>query len=82
MIFGLILAGAVGIDYMIFALNSHLQTAKKTFGISVAALTSMVSFFALSFSGTSAVAVFGLSVAINIAICAFLAGIYANKFTA
>ncbi|MBQ3674095.1 MAG: hypothetical protein II923_00620 [Campylobacter sp.] len=80
-IFGLILAGAVGVDYMIFALNSHLQTAKKIFGISVAALTSMVSFFALSFSGTSAAAVFGLSVAINIAICAFLAGIYANKFT-
>ena len=81
-IFGLILAGAVGVDYMIFALNSHLSTGKKAFGISVAALTSMVSFFALSFSGTAAVAVFGLSVAINIAICAFLAGIYANKFTA
>lgn len=80
-IFGLILAGAVGVDYMIFALNSHLSTGKKAFGVSVAALTSVISFFALSFSGTAAVSAFGLSVAINILIWAFFAQIYSHKFS-
>ena len=76
-IFGLILAGAIGIDYMIFALNKNLELRKKFFGINLAVFTSMISFLSLSFSATVAVSVFGLSVAINILICAIFAQIYA-----
>ncbi len=79
-IFGLILGGAVGVDYMIFALNHDLSVRGKWVGINLAALTSMISFFVLSFSGTEAVKVFGLSVAINILLCALFALVYSNNY--
>ncbi|MBS9782799.1 MAG: hypothetical protein KGV43_03260 [Arcobacter sp.] len=69
-IFGLILASAIGIDYAIFSQNSKLDTTQKLLGITLASMTSMVSFFTLSFSSTEAVRVFGLSVGICIFLCA------------
>nr|MBP3724245.1 hypothetical protein [Campylobacter sp.] len=78
-IFGLILGGAVGIDYMIFALNHKMNIKEKIFGINLAALTSMISFFALSFSQFNAIKIFGLAVGINILLCCLFAQIYAHK---
>ena len=77
MIFALILGGAVGIDYMIFALSPALAPRQKVFGIALAAFTSMISFFALAFSSTRAVSVFGLAVGINIFVCMILAQVFA-----
>ncbi|CZE51447.1 hypothetical protein [Campylobacter geochelonis] len=74
-IFGVILAGAVGIDYMIFASNLALSVKERIFGINLAALTSAISFLMLFFSKTAAVSVFGLSVGLNILFCAFFASI-------
>ncbi len=76
-IFALILGGAVGIDYMIFALSPALAPRQKVFGIALAAFTSMISFFALAFSSTRAVSVFGLAVGINIFVCMILAQVFA-----
>ncbi len=66
-IFGLILASAVGIDYLIFALNDDLSRRERVFGIFAAFITSFISFFALSFSQTPAVSVFGLAVSLCVA---------------
>ena len=66
-IFGLILASAVGIDYLIFALNEDLSRRERVFGILAAFVTSFISFFALSFSQTPAVSVFGLAVSLCVA---------------
>ncbi|RKV96178.1 MAG: hypothetical protein D8H92_06165 [Campylobacter sp.] len=66
-IFGLILASAVGIDYLIFALNEDLSRRERVFGIFAAFITSFISFFALSFSQTPAVSVFGLAVSLCVA---------------
>ena len=66
-IFGLILASAVGIDYLIFALNEDLSQQERVFGIFAAFITSFISFFALSFSQTPAVSVFGLAVSLCVA---------------
>jgi len=66
-IFGLILASAVGIDYLIFALSEDLSRRERVFGIFAAFITSFISFFALSFSQTPAVSVFGLAVSLCVA---------------
>lgn len=81
-IFGLILGGAVGIDYMIFALNHKMDIKEKIFGINLAAFTSMISFFALSFSQVLAIKIFGLGVGVNILLCCLFAQIYAHKINA
>ncbi|MEH1010039.1 hypothetical protein QM027_03040 [Campylobacter concisus] len=47
-VFGLILASAVGIDYMIFALNESLSEKERIYGIFCAFITSFISFFTLS----------------------------------
>lgn len=78
-IFGLILASAIGIDYMIFALNHKLQITQKLFGIVLASFTTMISFSILATSSTGAVSVFGLSVSICVAFCAFFASILSVK---
>jgi len=76
-IFALILSGAVGIDYMIFANNDKMALSDKIFGITLASLTSIISFFTLAFSSTKAVALFGLCVSLNIALAAVLAQVLA-----
>lgn len=78
-IFGFILASAAGIDYMLFAFNSYLDFTKRVFGIVTASFTSILSFFMLSFSNTSAVCSFGLSVSLNLLIVSIISSYIAVK---
>ena len=78
-VFGLILASAVGIDYMIFALNESLSEKERIYGIFCAFITSFISFFTLSFSQTAALSVFGLSVSICVLIYGLCASVLACK---
>ncbi|WP_103613582.1 hypothetical protein [Campylobacter concisus] len=78
-VFGLILASAVGIDYMIFALNASLSEKERIYGIFCAFITSFVSFFTLSFSQTAALSVFGLSVSLCVLIYGLCASVLACK---
>lgn len=71
-IFALILGGAVGVDYMLFALSAHRLKA-RVLGILLASLTSFISFILLVLSSTNAVRSFGLGVCLMIAFCAFFA---------
>lgn len=73
-IFGVILASAVGVDYLLFALKQS-PSKDKIFGISVAAMTSIFSFGVLCMSQTHAVFSFGASVCVGIflnMLCAFM----------
>ena len=73
-VFGVILASAVGVDYLLFALKQS-PSKDKIFGISVAAMTSIFSFGVLCMSQTHAVFSFGASVCIGIflnMLCAFM----------
>ena len=78
-VFGLILASAVGIDYMIFALNESLGEKERIYGIFCAFITSFISFFTLSFSQTAALSVFGLSVSLCVLIYGLCASVLACK---
>ena len=78
-VFGLILASAVGIDYMIFALNESLSEKERIYGIFCAFITSFISFFTLSFSQTAALSVFGLSVSLCVLIYGICASVLACK---
>ena len=78
-VFGLILASAMGIDYMIFALNASLSEKERIYGIFCAFITSFISFFALSFSQTAALSVFGLSVSLCVLIYGLCASVLACK---
>ncbi|QCD52718.1 putative membrane protein [Campylobacter sp. RM16192] len=78
-VFGLILASAVGIDYMIFAMNQDLVSDERIFGILAASLTSFISFFMLSFSSTNAISLFGLCVSLSIVFYALAASILSVK---
>ncbi|WP_148819419.1 MMPL family transporter [Campylobacter concisus] len=78
-VFGLILASAVGIDYMIFALNESLSEKERIYGIFCAFITSFISFFTLSFSQTAALSVFGLSVSLCVLIYGLCASVLACK---
>ena len=78
-VFGLILASAVGIDYMIFALNESLSEKERIYGIFCAFITSFISFFTLSFSQTAALSVFGLSVSLCVLIYGLIASVLACK---
>lgn len=78
-VFGLILASAVGIDYMIFALNEILSEKERIYGIFCAFITSFISFFTLSFSQTAALSVFGLSVSLCVLIYGLCASVLACK---
>ena len=78
-VFGLILASAVGIDYMIFALNESLSEKERIYGIFCAFITSFISFFTLSFSQTAALSVFGLSVSLCVLIYGLIASILSCK---
>lgn len=78
-VFGLILASAVGIDYMIFALNESLSEKERIYGIFCAFITSFISFFTLSFSSTAALSVFGLSVSLCVLIYGLCGSVLACK---
>ncbi|GKH60029.1 hypothetical protein CE91St25_03650 [Campylobacter ureolyticus] len=78
-IFGFILASAAGIDYMLFAFNTHLRVKKRIFGIVTASFTTILSFFMLSFSATAAVSNFGLSVSLNLFIISIISSYIAIK---
>lgn len=78
-VFGLILASAVGIDYMIFALNESLSEKERIYGIFCAFITSFISFFTLSFSQTAALSVFGLGVSFCVLIYGLCASVLACK---
>ncbi|WP_107968948.1 hypothetical protein [Campylobacter concisus] len=78
-VFGLILASAVGVDYMIFALNESLSEKERIYGIFCAFITSFISFFTLSFSQTAALSVFGLSVSLCVLIYGLCASVLACK---
>jgi len=78
-VFGLILASAVGIDYMIFALNESLSEKERIYGIFCAFITSFISFFTLSFSSTAALSVFGLSVSLCVLIYGLCASVLSYK---
>ncbi|WP_459869965.1 MMPL family transporter [Campylobacter concisus] len=78
-VFGLILSSAVGIDYMIFALNESLSEKERIYGIFCAFITSFISFFTLSFSQTAALSVFGLSVSLCVLIYGLCASVLACK---
>lgn len=78
-VFGLILASAVGIDYMIFSLNESLSEKERIYGIFCAFITSFISFFTLSFSQTAALSVFGLSVSLCVLIYGLCASVLACK---
>lgn len=78
-VFGLILASAVGIDYMIFALNESLSEKERIYGIFCAFITSFISFFTLSFSQTAALSVFGLSVSLCVLIYGLIASVLSCK---
>ncbi|WP_169777242.1 hypothetical protein [Campylobacter mucosalis] len=73
-VFGVILASAVGVDYLLFALK-EASSKDKIFGISVAGITSIFSFGVLCMSQTHAVFSFGASVCVAIflnMLCAFI----------
>ena len=72
-IFGVILASAVGVDYLLLALKDA-PARGKILGVSLAAGTSIISFLALAISQTHAVFSFGSSVGLGVALnmaCAF-----------
>lgn len=71
-IFGLILASVIGIDYILFAKNTQISRHLRLKSILCAALTSFISFFVLFFSSTPAVSLFGLSVALGLMSIALL----------
>lgn len=69
-VFGLIISSAVGIDYVLLAQNHSLSPKDRVFGITLASLTSIISFCLLSLSHTQAVVSFGLSATLGMAFCA------------
>ena len=72
-IFGLIVASAIGVDYMLFATNQTLNLKQKIQSIVLASVTSVISFVLLMFSATQAVFSFGLAVSLGIGLAAIFA---------
>lgn len=60
--FGLLLTAAIGIDYTVYTLNAPEHLSTRLCGITLAAITTSISFSLLSFSSTPAIMAFGLSV--------------------
>lgn len=70
--FGLLLVSAIGIDYTAYMYSVQEPLSAKRTAISLAALTTMISFGLLALSSTPAVASFGLSVMVGVAIAVVL----------
>lgn len=66
--FGLLLTLAIGVDYAVYAFTAPETPTAKLAGISLAAITTGISFGLLAFSGTPAVAAFGVSVSLGVLI--------------
>ncbi|WP_424960664.1 MMPL family transporter [Mesocricetibacter intestinalis] len=66
--FGLLLVSAISIDYTAYMQTVRAPLAAKRTAVSLASLTTMLSFVLLGFSSTPAVAAFGLSVSIGVGI--------------
>ena len=66
--FGLLLVSAISIDYTAYMQTAREPLAIKRFTISLAALTTLISFTLLGLSSTPAIASFGLSVSIGVLI--------------
>lgn len=64
--FGLLLVSAIGIDYTAYLYTAEESIATKRLAITLACLTTLISFALLSFSSTPAVGHFGLSVSSGI----------------
>ena len=64
--FGLLLAAAIGVDYVIYMLNAVDDPEAKLASITLAALTTAISFVLLATSQTPAVASFGLAVSAGV----------------
>ena len=70
--FGLLLVSAIGIDYTAYMHAVQESRGAKRIAISLAAITTMISFGLLALSSTPAVASFGLSVTFGVLIAAML----------
>ncbi|MDO5685874.1 MAG: hypothetical protein Q4G42_00515 [Neisseria sp.] len=65
-VFGLLLVTAIGVDYAVYANSAHIGRIEKRCGITLSALTTMISFSLLALSSTPAIAGFGMSVALGV----------------
>lgn len=65
--FGLLLAAAIGVDYAVYMLQAEDTGDAKLASITLAALTTLISFAILATSQTPAVASFGLAVSAGVA---------------
>lgn len=72
-IFGLFLVTAIGMDYAIYVSMSHISINERLAGVTLAALTTMVSFGVLGFSETPALAGFSRSVVFGVLFSVLLA---------
>ncbi|RIY36825.1 MMPL family transporter [Psittacicella gerlachiana] len=64
--FGLLLVSAIGIDYTAYMYTVKEQINAKKLTITLASLTTIISFMLLAFSSTPAVASFGISVSLGV----------------
>lgn len=86
--FGLLLVSAIGIDYAAYMVTARESIYVKRFAVSLAAVTTMISFILLALSSTPAVASFGISVSTGVLFSLLLTLFYsknqeqtnANKF--
>ncbi|MCF7529250.1 MMPL family transporter [Neisseria lisongii] len=65
-VFGMLLAAAIGADYAVYAVTAPEHTTARIAGITLAALTTGISFILLAGSATPAVAAFGISVSCGV----------------
>ncbi|MCI7549277.1 MAG: hypothetical protein MSA33_02325 [Campylobacter sp.] len=72
-IFGLIIASAIGMDYLIIAKNTNSKRFSRILSIILALFTSLISFGMLCFSSVYAVFSFGVSVCLGMFLMGFLA---------
>lgn len=66
MMFGLLLVSAISIDYTAYMQTANEPIYAKRIAISLATVTTLISFIILSFSATPAVSIFGLSVSLGV----------------
>lgn len=64
--FGLLLVSAIGIDYTAYMYTVKEQIGAKKLTITLASITTIISFMLLAFSSTPAVASFGLTVSLGV----------------
>lgn len=69
--FGLLLVSAIGIDYSVYFHTVDESQKQKWVAISLACLTTLISFLLLGLSSTPAVASFGVSVAVGAVVSVF-----------